>query len=109
MEGVAHAYARVAALLPPPARVLASGRVVQDLPEWLQVLADVLGVAVEPVTMKRATLHGTALHALEVLAPDVARAPVVTGETLHPRLDHHGHYRDRAERYDRLYRAVVEP
>jgi gluconokinase len=111
MEGVALSYQRIAdqlrATAASPKRILASGRVTQDLPSWLQVLADVLGAPVEPVTMKRATLHGTALHALEVLAPDTARAPVPTGPTLHPVLAHAGYYRDRVEQYDRLYRAVI--
>jgi gluconokinase len=111
MEGVALSYQRIAEELRTtaanPTRILASGRVTQDLPSWLQVLADVLGTPVEPVTLKRATLHGTALHALEVLAPDTARAPVPTGPTLHPVDAHHDYYRDRAEQYDRLYRAVV--
>jgi gluconokinase len=64
---------------------------------------------VEPVTLKRATLHGTALHALEVLAPDVEREPVPTGPALHPVPAHRDHYRDRAEQFDRLYRAVIAP
>jgi gluconokinase len=62
---------------------------------------------VEPVTIKRATLRGTAVHALEVLAPDTARAPVRTGPTLHPDAAHRDHYRDRAKEYDRLYQAVI--
>jgi gluconokinase len=111
MEGVALSYARIADQLcttaADPRRVLASGRVIQDLPGWLQVLADVLGTPVDPVTIKRATLRGTALHAAEVLAPDVARLPVETGPTLHPVTAHHDHYRTRAEQYDRLYDAVI--
>src|SRR5919112_2797056 len=109
MEGVALSYQRIAERLrttADPTRILASGRVTQDLPSWLQVLADVLGTPVEPVTLKRATLHGTALHALEVLAPDMPRAPVPTAATLNPVSAHREYYRDRAEQYDRLYRAV---
>src|SRR3954453_4818437 len=82
MEGVALSYARIAdqlrTVVGDPRRIVASGRVTQDLPSWLQVLADVLGAPVEPSTLKRATLHGTALHALEVLAPDTPRAPIET-------------------------------
>src|SRR5947209_17217564 len=74
MEGVALCYARIAdqlrAGVGDPHRIAASGRITQDLPGWLQVLADVLDAPVEPVTAKRTTLRGTALHALEVLAPD---------------------------------------
>ncbi|WP_245887963.1 gluconokinase [Geodermatophilus tzadiensis] len=111
MEGVALAFARIADQLQTtaasPQRIVASGRVTQELPSWLQILADVLDAPVDPVTVKRTTLRGTAVHALEVLAPDVTRAPVDTGPTLEPvsaRLDH---YRLRAQRYDDLYRAVI--
>jgi gluconokinase len=113
MEGVALSYGRIADQLRTaagdPRRIVASGRVTQDLPGWLQVLADVLGAPVEPATLKRATLRGTALHALEVLAPGTARAPVETGPTLRPVPAHRDHYRERAQQYDRLYRAVVAP
>jgi gluconokinase len=111
MEGVALSYARIADQLRTavgdPRRIVASGRVTQDLPGWLQVLADVLDAPVEPVTTKRTTLHGTALHALEVLAPNTARARLATAPTLHPVPAHRDHYRARAEQYDRLYRAVI--
>jgi gluconokinase len=113
MEGVALSYARIADQLrttaADPQRILASGRVTQDLASWLQVLADVLATPVEPVTIKRATLRGTAVHALEVLAPDTERAPVKTAPTLQPVPAHRDHYRERAEQYDRLYRAVIAP
>src|SRR4051794_16017771 len=113
MEGVALAYARIADQLRTtaanPQRILASGRIAQELPSWLQVLADVLDAPVEPVTLKRATLHGTALHALEVLAPDTPRAPLATAATLHPVPAHHDHYRARAQQYDDVYRAVIAP
>jgi gluconokinase len=111
MEGVALSYARIAAQVRTaagdPRRIVASGRVAQDLPSWLQLQADVLGAPVEPVTIKRATLHGTALHALDVLAPDTPRAPVRTAATLQPVPAHHDHYLGRAQQYDELYRAVI--
>jgi gluconokinase len=74
----------------------------------LPVVADVLGT-VESVTLKRATLHGTALHALEVLAPHTERAPIPTAPTVYPMLEHRDYYRNRAEQYDQLYRAVIAP
>lgn len=112
MEGVAISYARIADQLRTvanPAHFLASGRVTQDLPSWLQILADVLGAPVEPVTIKRATLHGTALQALAVLAPDTRRTPVATGPTLEPVPGRSDYYEDRALQYERLYRALVAP
>ncbi len=86
LEGVAISYARIADQLRSVSgqapRILASGRVTQDVPALLQILADVLEAPVVPVTTKRATLHGTAVLALEVLAPDVERAPASTAQTL---------------------------
>jgi gluconokinase len=59
------------------------------------------------VTRKRATQRGTALLALGVLAPDVARAPRATGSTYEPRPEHAGYYADRAARFAAAYDALV--
>ena len=73
MEGVALSLARIAGQFAsaagPPQQVLASGRITRELPDLLQLLADVLGVPVTPVTGKRTTLRGTAIMALYVIAP----------------------------------------
>ncbi|MGA5305627.1 gluconokinase [Nucisporomicrobium flavum] len=110
VEGVAMTYARVADELHPAApqvvEVAAAGRVSNDQPEWLQILADVLGQPVTHVTRRRATQRGTALLALDVLAPDVSRAPRATGATYEPRAEHADYYAERrrlfAEAYERL-------
>jgi len=111
MEGVAISYARIAAQLAavagPPQRIVASGRVTQDVPALLALLADVLQASVVPVTAKRTTLRGTALLALESLAPEVPRAPVATAPVLVPAEERATYYRERAEAYEQLYRAVV--
>ena len=111
LEGVAISYARIADQLRSVSgeqpTILASGRVTQDVPSFLQVLADVLAAEVVPVTTKRATLRGTALLALEVLAPDVERAAPATGATLTPVPGRADYYRGRREAYQRLYEAVV--
>lgn len=111
LEGVAISYARIADQLQEVSgqlpTILASGGVSQELPSLLQILADVLEAPVVPVTMKRVTLRGTALLALQVLAPDVKRLPPVTGETLGPVAERAEYYRARREEYQRLYEAVV--
>ena len=111
MEGVAISYGRIADQLQlvagQPQRILASGRVTQDLPSWLQMLADVLGAPVIPVTIKRSTLRGTALVALDVLAPGVARAASATGETRQPTSDRAGYYSSRAREFQALYDAAI--
>jgi gluconokinase len=111
VEGVAMTYARVADELRPAApdvvEVAASGRVSNDLPAWLQVLADVLGRPVTHVTRRRATQRGTALLALDVLAPDVPRAPRDTGATYEPLPAHLEHYAERRARFADVYDALV--
>ena len=111
LEGVAMTYARVAGELRPAApgvvEVAAVGRVSNDQPEWLQILADVLGRPVTHVTRRRATQRGTALLALDVLAPDVPRAPRATGATYEPRPAHVEHYADRRARFAAVYDALV--
>ncbi|MDG4822703.1 gluconokinase [Asanoa sp. WMMD1127] len=109
VEGVAMTYARVADELGPAApqvvEVAAAGRVSNDQPEWLQVLADVLGRPVTHVTRQRATQRGTALLALDVLAPEVPRAPRSTGATFEPR--HKDHYTARRARFADVYDALL--
>jgi gluconokinase len=111
MEGVAISYARIADQLQSvagqPQRILASGRVTQDLPGWLQILADVLEAPVIPVTIKRSTLRGTALIAADVLAPGVARAASATGEVRQPVGDRAAAYRSRKQDYQTLYEATI--
>ena len=111
LEGVAISYARIADQLRSvsgqSATILASGRVAQEVPSFLQILADVLSAEVVPVTTKRATLRGTALLALEVLAPEVERAGPAVGETLTPVAGREEYYGGRREEYQRLYEAVV--
>ena len=110
LEGVALTYGRVVAQLrevAEPREVLASGRASQSLPHLLQLLADVTGLPVTPVTIKRSTLHGTALLALDTLAPGVGRAAPTTGPTLDPVAGRADYYAERAAAFERLYAAVV--
>jgi gluconokinase len=111
VEGVAVSYARIAEQLHDVAgetrQIVASGRVTQDLPALLQVLADVLQTQVIPVIMKRVTLRGTALVSLDVLAPNVDRAEPVVGETRWPIRDRASYYAARSRQFQDLYDAVV--
>ncbi len=111
MAGVALRYGRIAAQLdevaPAARRVVASGNITETLPGWLQMAADVLGRPVTRVATKQPTLRGTALIALETLAPDVARAPAEMGETYNPLPEHMAYYRELGDRQEALYRALV--
>jgi gluconokinase len=111
VEGVALSYDRIAEQLHDVAgetrQIVASGRITQDLPALLQVLADALQTQVIPVIMKRVTLRGTALIALDVLAPNVDRAEPVVGETQWPIKDRAPYYSARKQQFQDLYDAVV--
>jgi gluconokinase len=113
VEGIAITYARVAEQLTGvagrPARVAASGRITQDLPHLLQLVADAIGTPVEHVQLKRATLRGTALLALETLAPDVDRAETPVVRTYDPVPERAAHYGALRQRFDALYGAATAP
>ncbi|MEU4690124.1 gluconokinase [Actinoplanes sp. NPDC023714] len=111
VEGVALTYARVADELHPAApqvvEVAASGRVSNDQPEWLQILADVLSRPVTHVTRRRATQRGTALLALDVLAPDVPRAGRGVGAVYEPSPSSAAYYAERRLRFGEVYDALL--
>jgi len=111
MEGVALSYVRMLRDLVQvtgrPREILGTGRVSLEIPGLMQMVADAAESPVIPVTIKRSTLHGTALHALEILAPGVERAPVDRGATLQPVKERALYYHRRMERFQVLYDKVV--
>ncbi|MGQ1796157.1 gluconokinase [Kocuria oceani] len=111
LEGVAASYGRVADELEDVAggveHVVASGSASQDVPGLMQILADTLGKPVVRAEFKRATLRGTALLALETLAPDVERARPPYGPERAPEPERAGHYAAVRARFEELYGAVV--
>lgn len=111
-EGVALSYQRVYEQLlqagARPERVVASGRVATDHPAFLHVLADALGTTVVPLEMKRATLRGTALIALNFLAPGVQRAVPPFGAGYESVDKHCAYYADLRESFDETYRSLVQ-
>lgn len=106
-EGLAIGYLRVVEQLrevaPAVSRVVASGSVTASYPAFLQLLADVLGVPVEHVELKRSTLLGTALIALDTVAPGVERAVPPVSATYHPRAEFADHYAGVRARFEQLY------
>jgi gluconokinase len=112
-EGVAVTYARIARQLREVAgrasRVVASGRVARDVPGLLQLIADVQQTPVDPVLIKRATLRGTAVVALEVLAPEIRREPPASDDTRRPRAEDASYYEALQRRFAHLYAAAVPP
>ena len=111
MEGVALRYALIAEQLaqvtPETADLVASGGVAEATPGWLQIVADALGRPVTRIAQRQATLRGTALIALDVLAPGVPRVPVPLAETYKPVPEHADHYRLALARQQALYARLV--
>lgn len=107
MEGVGLQYLRIINQLREVAGNLDSARtagsMTRNLPGIVTLLADVMQMKLTPVTIKRSTLHGTALLALDTLAPDVDRAPVDIGEVAEPRPENADHYRKLMETADEMY------
>lgn len=110
VEGIALSYARIASQLrtvaPQPEKLLCGGSVTTSRPELLQMMADAMRTPVTPVTIKRSTLHGTALLALETLAPSAERAEPDRGTTLTPDLGRRPYYTERFQRFEKVYDAL---
>ena len=110
VEGIALSYARIASQLrevaPQPEKLYAGGGIAADRPELMQIMADAMRTPVTPVTIKRSTLHGTALLALETLAPDVRRAKPDRGPTLTPDYARRPYYTERFGRFQQVYEAL---
>jgi gluconokinase len=111
MEGLALRYALIAEQLttvaPLAGRVVASGGLVETTPGWLQVVADALGRPVARSGERYATLLGTALIALEVLAPDAPRRMAAEGDAFAPTPAHAEYYRRARLRQESLYTRLV--
>lgn len=113
LEGTALSLGRIAAQLRTaagtPQRILASGGMASGLPGWLQILADVLDAEVVHVNHRRSTLRGTALLALDTVAPQVPRSQPDTGSVFAPAPERVAYYADRAAQFEQAYRSLVAP
>ena len=58
--------------------------------------------------MKRATLRGTALIALDIIAPGVDRAEPPFGERICPTEANAEYYRELRTNFEALYKALVK-
>lgn len=107
MDGVALSYRRVVDQLdtvtPGIERIVAAGTIAQLLPSWLTVVANVLDKPLVPISLKRTTLRGSALMALETLAPEVPRADPEAGDTISPTRSWVREYDGRYHRFLELY------
>lgn len=107
MEGVAMTYRRVVEQLslisPELTSVIAAGGITTALPAWLEIVASVIGLPVRPLTIKRSTLRGNAVLALQQLAPEIPRTIPDLGTVVQPDLSWMSEYQERYERFLDLY------
>lgn len=111
VEGIAISYGRILAqlsgLAPHAAALHIGGSMTTEYPEALQIVADTLGLPLTPVTIKRSTLLGNALLALETIAPGVERIGPVHAPALEPDPTRAAYYRQRSDRFERVYEALL--
>jgi gluconokinase len=104
LEGVAMRFAEILDLMPEVEEIVATGHALLADPDWLQILADVLGRSVRVSAVEEASLRGAAVAIRERLGEEVEPAPLA-GEVA-PRQERHASYRSLRERQRRLYEGV---
>lgn len=110
VEGIAISYSRILTqlkeLAPEAAALHVGGSVTAEYPAALQIIADVLELPLTPVTIKRSTLLGNALLALETVAPDVERIGPEHASPLEPNAERAEYYRERVGRFEETYNEL---
>lgn len=105
LEGVAYRFAAVLELMPETQELVATGHALLANPDWIQILADVLGLPVTASAVAEGSLRGAAVVTLERLGETPDPAPL--GSTFAPRVTRHEAYRSARERQADLYRGVT--
>ena len=85
--------------------VVATGAALLKDPDWVQIMADVLGRPITTSAVPEASLRGAAVVVLERLGETPAPAPLAS--TVEPRPDKAGAFRAARERQRRLYDVVT--
>jgi gluconokinase len=104
LEGVAFRFAAILELMPETREIVATGRALLENEDWLQILADVLGLPVTASGVAEGSARGAAVVALERLGENPDPAPL--GSIYAPRVTRTEAYRCAKERQAALYRAV---
>lgn len=113
LEAIAYRLAAIYDLLrttiAPPREIIASGAALSNRCVWLQILADVLGVAVTASGEAEASARGAALMALRALGviPAFDALPAALGVTYMPRAGHFEIYARARERHQVLYDSLL--
>lgn len=114
LEAVAYrlalVYEEIAAALPEPPDIVASGGALHNSPVWCQIIADVLGQPVTLSNVEEASSRGAALLALEALGviDTGAEVPALQGKTYEPTAAHYDTYRDALTRQEELYARLYD-
>ena len=113
LEAVAYRLATVfdllAPLLPENVQVVGSGGGLHHSRAWVQIMADAIGRPLGLSAVEETAARGAALLALESLGvlPQLESAPLLLGETFHPRAEYHARHREARARQDALYRLLL--
>lgn len=104
-------YDQLCGVLPPPGIVVASGGALLNVPGWIGMLSDVLGVPLTASGESEASSKGAAMLALHSLGliDDFSEIPTSLAETYHPNMQHHEVYRRAMERQQEMYRTLQPP
>jgi gluconokinase len=101
LEGIAFRFAEVADLMPDVREIVATGGALFRSPDWVQIIADVLGRPLVASAVEESSARGAAVVALERLG--VRPAPAPLGRRFEPRPERTRIYEAERERQRALY------
>ena len=101
-------YDRLCGVVPAPGMVIASGGALLNVPGWIGMLSDVLGVPVTASGEPEASSKGTAMLVLRSLGVirDFGEVPTSLAETYRPNMAHHEIYSGAMARQQAMYEAL---
>lgn len=101
-------YDQLCGMLPPPGIVIASGGALLNVPGWIGMLSDVLGVPVTASGETEASSKGVAMLVLRSLGliRDFSEIPTSLAETYRPNMANHEVYRRAMKRQQVMYKAL---
>ena len=111
LEAIAYRFALIARALDdvaPNATIVASGNALRYLPEWVQIIADVLGRPMLLGGTAEASSRGAALLALEAVGKiaGIEEDQFVVDQVFEPDMSRHARYQQGLARQERLYKRV---
>lgn len=101
-------YDQLCGVVPAPSMVIASGGALLNVPGWIGMLSDVLGVPVTASGESEASSKGVAMLVLRALGVirDFSEVPTSQAETYRPNMENHEVYRSAMARQQAMYEAL---